>query len=192
MSDHQIHHTIDRAINLKLKVKMYLLLGTPGETKEDVLELVNFIRGITSRGVRYNTVKTSVNPLIPKPHTPLQWMKFDYDDLFDKFKKYSTRLKYSHKQENLKKATMQYVLTNSGGELNKLLMIGDRIQFKDWYKLAVNINNIKQNSEYTLPWHEIDVGVSNKFLRAEYDRVQSGQITPWCEEDGCHGCGACM
>ena len=118
-------------------------------------------------------------------------MKFDYDDLFDKFKKYSTRLKYSHKQENLKKATMQYVLTNSGGELNKLLMIGDRIQFKDWYKLAVNINNIKQNSEYTLPWHEIDVGVSNKFLRAEYDRVQSGQITPWCEEDGCHGCGAC-
>ena len=191
MTDHQIHHTIDRAINLKLKVKMYLLLGTPGETKEDVLELVNFIRGITSRGVRYNTVKTSVNPLIPKPHTPLQWMKFDYDDLFDKFKKYSTRLKYSHKQENLKKATMQYVLTNSGGELNKLLMIGDRIQFKDWYKLAVNINNIKQNSEYTLPWHEIDVGVSNKFLRAEYDRVQSGQITPWCEEDGCHGCGAC-
>lgn len=192
MSDNQIHHTIDRAIGLKLKVKMYLLLGTPGETKEDVLELVNFIRGITSRGVRYNTVKTSVNPLIPKPHTPLQWMGFDYDDLYDKFKKYSTRLKYSHKQENLKKATMQYVLTNSGGELNKLLMIGDRIQFKDWYKLAVNINKIKQNRQYTLPWHEIDVGVSNKFLRAEYDRVQSGQITPWCEEDGCHGCGACM
>ena len=192
MSDHQIHHTIDRAINLKLKVKLYLLLGTPGESKEDVLELVNFIRGITSRGVRYNTVKTSVNPLIPKPHTPLQWMGFDYDDLYEKFKKYSTRLKYSHKQENLKKATMQYVLTNSGGELNKLLRIGDRIQFRDWYKLAVNINKIKEKEDYTLPWHEIDVGVSSKFLKAEYEKVKTGEVTPWCEEDGCHDCGACM
>lgn len=192
MTDQQIYHTIERAMNLKFKIKMYLLLGTPGETKEDVLELVNFIRSITSRGVRYNTIRTSVNPLIPKPHTPLQWMAFNYDDLYDKYKKYSTRLKYSHKQENLKKATMQYVLTNSGVELNKLLKIADRIQFRDWYKLAANINKIKQNDEYTLPWHEIDVGVSYKHLRREYEKVSAGEITPWCESDGCHNCGSCM
>lgn len=191
MTDSQIHHTIDRAMDLKLKIKMYLLLGTPGETKEDVLELVNFIRGITSRGVRYNTIRTSVNPLIPKPHTPLQWMGFDYDDLYDKFKKYSTRLKYSHKQENLKKATIQYVLTNSGGELNRLLQIGDKIQFRDWYKLAVNINKIKQQDNYSLPWNEIDVGISNRFLKSEYEKVKNAEVTPWCEEEGCYNCGAC-
>jgi radical SAM superfamily enzyme YgiQ (UPF0313 family) len=191
MTDSQIHHTIDRAMDLKLKIKMYLLLGTPGETKEDVLELVNFIRGITSRGVRYNTIRTSVNPLIPKPHTPLQWMGFDYDDLYDKFKKYSTRLKYSHKQENLKKATIQYVITNSGGELNRLLQIGDKIQFRDWYKLAVNINKIKQQDNYSLPWNEIDVGISNRFLKSEYEKVKNAEVTPWCEEEGCYNCGAC-
>lgn len=191
MTDSQIFHTIDRAINLKLKVKMYLLLGTPGETTEDIMELVNFVRDITSQGVRYNTLRTSVNPLIPKPNTPLQWMKFDYDDLYNKFKKYSVRLKHKNKQENLKKATMQYVLTNSGAELNRLLKIGDKIAFRDWYKLAVNINNIKENDNYTLPWHEIDVGITTKHLREEYEKVNEGIITPWCESDGCYNCGAC-
>ncbi|WP_455645863.1 radical SAM protein [Methanosphaera sp.] len=191
MTDSQVLNTIDRAISLKLKVKMYLLLGTPGETTEDVMDLVNFIRNITSKGVRYNTLTTSVNPLIPKPHTPLQYMNFDYDDLHQKFKKYSPRLKYRHKQENLKKATIQYVLTNSGAELNNLLKLGTKISFKDWYKLANQINKIKQNEDYTLPWHEIDVGIKNSFLKKEYEKVNDGTITPWCESDGCYKCGAC-
>lgn len=191
MTDRQIYHTIDRAVNLKLKVKMYLLLGTPGETTEDIMDLINFVREITSKGVRYNTLRTSVNPLIPKPHTPMQWMPFDYDDLFNKFKKYSPRLKYRNKQENLKKATMQYVLTNSGAELNKLLKIGDKIQFRDWYKLAVNINKVKAQDSYTLPWHEIDVGIKNSFLKEEYNKIFNGEITPWCESNGCYNCGAC-
>lgn len=191
MTDTQIHHTINRCIDLKLKVKMYLLLGTPNETTETIMDLINFVRNITSQGVRYNTIRTSVNPLIPKPHTPLQWMGFDYDDLYSKYKKYSTRLKYRNKNENLKKATIQYVLSNSGVELNRLLKIGSKINFRDWYKLAVNINNIKSHEKYNLPWHEIDVGVSKEYLRREYDKMLDGQITPWCEEDGCTGCGAC-
>lgn len=191
MTDEQVINTIDRAVSLKLKIKMYLLLGTPGETTEDVLELVNFLRNITSRGVRYNTVKTSVNPLIPKPHTPLQYMGFDYDDLYQKFKKYSTRLMYRNKQENLKKATVQYVLTNSGAELNSLLKIGKKVSFRDWYKLSYKINEAKQRDDYNIPWHEIDVGIKNSFLKKEYEKVEDGIITPWCESDGCYNCGSC-
>ena len=84
-------------MKLKLKVKMYLFLGNSRETTDDILELVNFLRTITSRGVRYNAITTSVNPLIPKPHTPLQYMKFDYDTLFDRFKKYSVSLRHKNK-----------------------------------------------------------------------------------------------
>jgi len=191
ITDTEIYHTVDRAIALKLKVKMYLLLGTPGETTDDIMELINFLRQLTSKGVRYNTITTSVNPLIPKPHTPLQYMGFDYDDLYDKFKKYSTRLKHRNKKENLKKATIQYVLTNSGAELNSLLKIGKKIAFKDWYKLAYKINEEKEKENYTLPWHEIDVGIKNSFLKKEYKKVETGEITPWCETDGCYNCGSC-
>ncbi|MCD7781407.1 MAG: radical SAM protein [Methanosphaera sp.] len=191
ITDSQVLHTVDRGISLKLKVKMYLLLGTPGETSEDIMELINFMRSIHAKGVRYNTIKTSINPLIPKPHTPLQYMSFDYDDLHEKFKKYSVRLNYKNKNENLKKATIQYVLTNSGAELNKLLRIGKKISFKDWYKLAGHINKTKQKDEFEPPWNEIDVGIKNSFLKNEYMKVSSGKITPWCETDGCYNCGSC-
>ena len=191
MTDQQIIETIDRAMSLNLKVKMYLLLGTPYETSDDIMELINFLRDITSKAVRYNTIKTSVNPLIPKPHTPLQYMGFDYDNLNKKFKTYSSRLKYKHKQENLKKATKQYILTNSGVELNKLLKIGHNIHFKDWYKIAYKINETKNNKEKILPWHEIDVGIKESFLRKEYEKMKESQITPWCESDGCYKCGSC-
>ena len=86
---------------------------------------------------------------------------------------------------------MQYVLTNSGGELNQLLAIDRKIVFKDWLKLANQINKIKQKEDYTLPWHEIDVGIKESFLRKEYEIVQNGEITPWCETNGCYNCGSC-
>ena len=191
MTDKEILNTIDRALNLNLKVKMYLLLGTPGETNEDVMELIDFIRTITSRGVRYNTISTSVNPMIPKPHTPLQYMGFDYDTLYDRFKKYSIRLRFKNKQENLKKATIQYVLTNSGVELNNLLKMGKKILFKDWYKLANKINEAKLKEDYKVPWYEIDVGIKESFLKKEYEKVNDGIVTPWCETDGCYDCGSC-
>ena len=191
MTDKDIYKTIDRATDLKLKIKMYLLLGTPGETNDDVMELVNFLRSITSRGVRYNAITTSVNPLIPKPHTPLQFMGFDYDTLYDRFKKYSVRLRFKNKQENLKKATIQYVLTNSGVELNDLLKLGKKVSFKDWYKLANSINESKLKDDYHIPWHEIDVGIKESFLEKEYEKVKDGIITPWCESNGCYDCGSC-
>lgn len=189
--DSQVINTIERAIDLKFKVKMYLLLGTPGETTDTVMELINYLRGILSRGVRYNTIKTSINPLIPKPHTPLQYMPFNYDDLYQKFKKYSPRLKFRYKNESLRRATIQYVLSNGGGELNNILKISDQLKFRDWYKLANNINQVKADGITKFPWHEIDVGISDKYLKNEYEKMQNSEVTPWCEEEGCYNCGAC-
>ena len=43
ITDYDIINTIDYAMKLKLKVKLYLLIGIPQETKNDLLELVNFL-----------------------------------------------------------------------------------------------------------------------------------------------------
>lgn len=191
ITDSEIINTIDKAMNLKLKIKLYLLMGIPGETTEDLLELINFLRQITSKSVRYNTIRTSVNPLIPKPQTPLQWMNFNYDELYEKLRKYSPRLLCRNKTENLKKALIQYVISNGGSELNEILRLGEVVSTKDWYKLADNLNKEKSKSSYIFPWHEIDVGIKTSFLKSEYDKVNEGTITPWCEENGCYNCGAC-
>ncbi|HIJ15374.1 MAG TPA: hypothetical protein HA277_03120, partial [Methanosphaera sp.] len=44
---------------------------------------------------------------------------------------------------------------------------------------------------YSVPWHEIDVGMKESFLRKEYEKVNDGIVTPWCESDGCYDCGSC-
>jgi radical SAM superfamily enzyme YgiQ (UPF0313 family) len=51
-------------------VKLYLMVGLPGETMGDIDELVRLVNKVRSVGVR---VHLSVNPWIPKPQTPLQW-----------------------------------------------------------------------------------------------------------------------
>ena len=38
------------------------------------------------------------------------------------------------------------------------------------------------------PWEHIDIGVSKRFLRREYERAQQGIVTPNCREK-CSACG---
>lgn len=54
------------------KIKMYFLIGVPGEKDEDVEAIADFA-GQFRQGKEKFSVVLSVNPLIPKPFTPLQW-----------------------------------------------------------------------------------------------------------------------
>ena len=38
------------------------------------------------------------------------------------------------------------------------------------------------------PWDFIDIGVTKKFLRREWDRAMKGEVTPNCRMQ-CSGCG---
>lgn len=55
-------------------VKLYIIVGFPGEAKEDFMETVSLVEEastIVARGG--GTLKVAVNPFMPKPVTPLQW-----------------------------------------------------------------------------------------------------------------------
>lgn len=63
-------------------LKMYFMVGLPGETLEDLDRTVEYIRRVSEysgfRGVR--ELKITVSPLVPKPHTPLEripWIGLD-------------------------------------------------------------------------------------------------------------------
>ena len=54
----------------------------------------------------------------------------------------------------------------------------------------VDFYTVREREEDELfPWDFIDIGVTKKFLRREWDRAMQGYITPNCR-DGCSGCGA--
>ena len=59
-------------------VKLYIMTGFPGETEEDRAETVGMVRDISLIAARMGgQVRVSLNPLVPKPMTPLQWLGFN-------------------------------------------------------------------------------------------------------------------
>lgn len=58
-------------------IKLYFMLGLPGETDEDIeaiIDLAHQVRGIGRRaGGRKTEVHVSVSTFVPKPHTTFQW-----------------------------------------------------------------------------------------------------------------------
>ncbi len=58
------------------KIKMYFMLGLPGETMEDIeaiaLLLEKILAMARSRRARVS-IHASFSSFVPKPHTPLQW-----------------------------------------------------------------------------------------------------------------------
>jgi hypothetical protein len=40
-----------------------------------------------------------------------------------------------------------------------------------------------------LPWSHIDAGVSDSFLKREFERAREGQDTPDCRNNPCNTCG---
>jgi len=63
------------AWRLGLRVKLYLMLGLPGERDEDAAAYAETLKQISRLAppVR-EALRVSVNPLVPKPHTPLQYL----------------------------------------------------------------------------------------------------------------------
>ncbi|MBQ2597450.1 MAG: TIGR03960 family B12-binding radical SAM protein [Oscillospiraceae bacterium] len=47
----------------------------------------------------------------------------------------------------------------------------------------------ERGEDEVFPWDHIDIGVTKKFLRREWDRAMAAEVTPNCRE-ACSGCGA--
>ena len=59
-------------------VKLYFMVGFPGETDDDVRGIVELARRVAFErkavAGQVASVTASVSPLVPKPHTPFQWI----------------------------------------------------------------------------------------------------------------------
>jgi len=62
-------------------LKLYFLIGLPGESQEDLQGIIDFSQAASESRRKINQapaqINISINPLIPKPHTPLQWQAMD-------------------------------------------------------------------------------------------------------------------
>jgi radical SAM superfamily enzyme YgiQ (UPF0313 family) len=54
------------------KIKLYFILGLPTETHDDIVAVIELVKEILKISPKPK-VDLSINPFIPKPHTPLQY-----------------------------------------------------------------------------------------------------------------------
>jgi len=66
------------------QIKLYFIIGLPGEKEEDVGAIVELSKRIANLGYTHKNVRLSINPLIPKPHTPFQFKGYGPTDYLRK------------------------------------------------------------------------------------------------------------
>jgi hypothetical protein len=135
------------------------------------------------------SISFSVNPVIPKPHTPLQWESYDMKGIKSKIRYLKKNLKgLDIKFDSAKMGLIQYVLSCGDREIGDLIerSLNEKISIKEW---AQNAPNYEFGDD--LPWDSIDVSVSKDFLISEYEKIGTSEQTPWCEDGPCYNCGAC-
>ncbi|MBQ4346910.1 MAG: TIGR03960 family B12-binding radical SAM protein, partial [Firmicutes bacterium] len=197
------------------KVKLYFMLGLPGETEDDLLAIAPLSDKIAEAyysGGRKGSVSVSASAscFVPKPHTPFQWEKQDSEESFAQ--------KGSFVKRNIRKKQVRFTYHDSKTSvLEGVLARGDRkvfslikrawelgarfdgwsekFRYDAWLKafedtgLSMEFYTRQRKTDELLPWSHISVGVSQRFLLEELKRAQKGEITPDCRRE-CSHCGA--
>ncbi len=79
----KLRNVIEKASSMGLNVKLYLVAGLPGESEEAFVENVKkFVESLSSRARA--RLRLSINPLVPKPWTPMQFLSPTYPELVGK------------------------------------------------------------------------------------------------------------
>ena len=187
--DEKIFSVIQNAVELDFKIKLYFLIGIPGESLDDIEELVDYMKKIANMHTNKKNVKFSVNPVIPKPQTPLQWEEYNFKDIKNKTRYINREMKqYNIKCESPKKGLIQYILSCGNNDVGELIekSLTKKPTLKEWRE---KIPNYKIDDD--LPWANIDVGINERFLKIEHNRLSTLKQTPWCEKSLCYNCGSC-
>ena len=200
---------VERAISIAAEagmrhIKLYYMIGLPGETDEDIVETVEMILRMRAKmdavGSKGELI-ISVNGFVPKPFTPYQWAPLcNVRTLKKRFKMLNDGLKkVKHVKlitESLKETVIQSVLARGDRRLGELLLeahaSGQNLKsvLKQHGLDAEELAEREIALDAPLPWQHLDMGVTMDYLRLELERSEQGKFTPMCF-DNCKRCGVC-
>ena len=216
VTEEDLLHAVSAAFaNGWKKVKLYFMIGLPGETDEDVLAIAQLakkvqwkFKEITGKGGCQVTI--SASSFVPKPYTAFQWAPQD------------TLQRIIEKQEHLKQVLNIKGVTFHWHEpyvsfLEACFARGDRrmgavlkrafekgcvldgwnetFRYDLWMEAFRECGldpyfyaNRERGKEEILPWDHIDSGVTRQFLWHEKEKSERAETTKDCRK-GCNGCG---
>jgi radical SAM family uncharacterized protein len=195
-------------------IKLYFMIGHPGQTLDDVRAIVDLAMRVRSVGKRLIGRKAQVNvgvsTLVPKPHTPFQWVpladeadvKAQQETLKDNLRGPGLKLNWNHYQETLLEAALCRGDRRLGAVIHRAWQFGARFdswsdQFKveAWrqafrdagVEISFYTRRIRSLDE-VFPWDHIDTGVTKRYLARDYEASLRGEVRSDCREQ-CYACG---
>ncbi len=196
-------------------LKLYFMVGLPTETVEDVEGIVRLVEKVRAAGKKASgkkpMVRISVATFVPKPHTPFQWasqlsesdISVRHEILRQGLYHKSTRLSWQDPRTSLLEATLSRGDRRTGQIIYNAWKLGckfdawsEHFQHESWLRAFSDAGlepgfyaHRERSLDELLPWSHINTGISDDFLKAEFQRSRDGQTTPDCRIDSCNACG---
>ena len=187
-------------------MRLYIMIGLPTETDEDIEAIVGLAERTQAHMAEVGCkgrLTLSINPFIPKPFTPFQWMAMDNQKTVEKKLQYIKKALQKNRRievlvESPKEAYIQGVLARGDRRLGAVLAAcaADRgsKSFKSEMKAAGldmdDMNYRERSFDEFLPWSHLDMGMDEGYLEMEWKRSVDEAYTPPCVQ-GCKRCGVC-
>ncbi|HEV8590691.1 MAG TPA: radical SAM protein, partial [Pyrinomonadaceae bacterium] len=193
-----------------LTVKLYMMVGLPTETQEDLDEMFVLVERIKNRMLeagkkfgRAGKIIPSLNGFVPKPNTPLQW------DAILPERELKRRIKYVckglSKIPNVDVRFMSARIAHeqalfSSGDRTVAKVIDRAAQLKGDIDKALRETGVDEafhtsrDRDYGefLPWSIVDSGLSFEFLKTEHEKARESLSSLPCPAvEKCTTCGVC-
>ena len=205
ITEEHVRDAINIAAEVGMRhIKLYYMIGLPGEEDADIEETVQMILRMRAQmdavGSKGELI-ISVNGFVPKPWTPYQWAPLcNVRTLKKRFKLLNDGLKKAKHvkliTESLKETVIQSVLARGDRRLGELLLeaheSGQNLKsvLKQHGLDAEEMAEQELDFAAPLPWQHLDMGVTMDYLRQELVKSEQGKFTPMCF-DNCKRCGVC-
>ena len=187
-------------------MRLYIMIGLPTETDEDIDAIIGLAERTQAHMAEVGCkgrLTLSINPFIPKPFTPFQWMAMDHQKSVEKKLQYIKKSLQKNRRievlvESPKEAYIQGVLARGDRRLGKVLAAcaldrGSKSFKSEMKKAGLDMDDCnyrERDFDDYLPWSHLDMGLNDGYLEQEWQRAVDEAYTPPCIE-GCKRCGVC-
>ncbi len=195
-------------------IKLYFMIGHPTQTREDVKAIADLSLQVRRIGYeamgRKSTVRVGVSTLVPKPHTPFQWLPMEADaTIRSQIDQLSGALRgpgLEFSWNDPRETQLEAALSRGDRRLSDVIQRAweagagfdawaDQFNAAAWSSAFASCGldpdwyaRRERPLDETMPWDHINIGVSKKYLAREYRRALEGKTTGDCRER-CHACG---
>lgn len=197
-------------------IKLYFMIGLPGETVADVAEIATLGRQVKDQaklqGQAGGDVSVSVSTFVPKAHTPFQWeaqiSMAQTNELQYQLHCDLKKRKLKFKWQDAPLSFMEGVFARGDRRLAPLLVraveLGCRFDgWREHFSLEKWLQAFREcgiepewylrrrELDEILPWQHLDCGVTREFLLAEREHAFAEAGTKDCRDGSCSACGVC-